>query len=67
MLGRYKGDENKKDLHESNISFLKKCSEAAKYVAKKDNWHILKCSNEGKIKSKEEIHEEILKLIKGGV
>lgn len=63
---RYSGDENKKDLHESNISFLSKCSCAADYVAKKDNWEIIECCENNKMKSKTDIHKAILKVIEGG-
>ncbi len=63
MAGRYEGDESKKDLHESNIKFLKKCSEAALYVAKKDGWKIIDCCKNGEMRGKNEIHEEIIKII----
>ena len=63
MAGRYEGDESKKDLHESNIKFLKKCSEAASYVAKKDGWKIIDCCKNGEMRGKNEIHEEIIKII----
>lgn len=63
MAGRYEGDESKKDLHESNIKFLKKCSEAALYVAKKDDWKIIDCCKNGEMRGKNEIHEEIIKII----
>ena len=64
LKSRYSGDETKKDIHESNISFLKKCSEAANYVAQKDNWSIIDCCTESGIKDKNEIHKEILKITK---
>ena len=63
MAVRYEGDESKKDLHESNIKFLKKCSEAASYVAKKDGWKIIDCCKNGEMRGKNEIHEEIIKII----
>ena len=63
MAGRYEGDESKKDLHESNIKIKKKCSEAALYVAKKDDWKIIDCCKNGEMKGKNEIHEEIIKII----
>ena len=64
MKNRYHGDESKKDIHESNMDYLKKCSEAANYVAKKDNWFTVNCCNGVKIKDKIEIHNQIINLIK---
>lgn len=63
---RYKGTNNKKDMHESNVMFLKECESISKYVCKKENWRIVNCGTEEKMKSKQEIHEEIFKILKGG-
>lgn len=67
MQNRYNGDNSKKDLHESNISFLKKCEIAAKYVAQKDKWNILNCCEGGKMRDKFEIHNDIIKILEGGI
>lgn len=47
MSGRYCGDEQKKDIHEANVSFLKKCREAALFSAEKLGWVIVPCSSGG--------------------
>ena len=65
MKKRYSGDESKKDLHEANTEFLKICSEAAQYVIKKDNWIKIDCTQVGKIKTKEQIHGEIMNILEG--
>ena len=44
MTARYGGDEVKKDIHEANIAYLKKCREAAAYAADKLGWHVIPCS-----------------------
>lgn len=36
------------DLHESNMDFLKLCSQAADYSAKKFGWVVIECSENGK-------------------
>ena len=36
------------DLHESNMIFLKLCSQAADYSAKKFGWTVVECSENGK-------------------
>lgn len=43
MSSRYKGDENKKDIHEKDTKYLEKCREAAFYSAEKLDWKIVKC------------------------
>jgi len=48
-----------KDIHESNKLHLEKAYCNAKYVADKYNWVTIKCDSEGKVRSKENIAEEI--------
>lgn len=43
MSGRYKGDENKKDIHEKDTEYLAKCRKAAFYSADKLGWKVVKC------------------------
>ncbi len=45
MTERYNGDESKKDIHETDIEFLKNCREAALYTANKQDWKIISCSD----------------------
>lgn len=45
MTGRYDGDESKKDIHEVDVEFLKRCRETALYTAKKQDWKIINCSD----------------------
>lgn len=45
MSARYGGDEVKKDVHEANVQYLQACREAALYVAKKQGWAVVKCSD----------------------
>ena len=61
---RYEGDENKKDIHESNFEYMKKCRKNALYAAKKLGWTVIDCmENENGIKSVEKINQEIMKVI----
>lgn len=64
MEKRYHGDENQKDLHESNVAFLKKCEEAANYVRKKDSWFTVDCVFNESIKNKDQIHSEITAFLR---
>ncbi len=61
---RYCGDENKKDIHEADVDYLKKCRQSALYAAKKYSWHIVSCANSECIPhSRQTVLEEILKII----
>lgn len=60
---RYDGDENKKDIHEQNVSFLKACRESALYVAKRDCWDIIPCNNGDNPRTIEEINNDLIKII----
>lgn len=67
MAKRYNGDEEKKDIHEKNISFLEKCHISAKYCANKLGWEVIDCAKDGKVKSIEEISGEVYSKIEGRV
>ncbi|WAW15018.1 dTMP kinase [Peptostreptococcus equinus] len=61
-------NESKKDIHESDIEYLKKTYSNSKYVAEKYNWSIIECmeivDDDIKMKSIEDIHNEIYSKIK---
>ncbi len=63
LSARYDGDESKKDIHEQNVAFLKACRDAALYVAKRDNWIIVPCSDGENPRSIEEINKDLQKII----
>lgn len=64
MTGRYNGDEEKKDVHEVDVEFLKSCRESALYTAKKQGWHIIECSDGESVYSIDEIHNRIVEIVK---
>lgn len=51
------------DIHERDLGFMKKVYENAIFVADYLSWNKIECNNGEKLKTKEEIHEEIFKLI----
>ena len=63
MSKRYHGDENKKDIHESNPEYLKRARLAAEYCAGKLRWTTVHCAVDGQMRSVEAIHREILKSL----
>ena len=64
MSERYKGDESKKDIHESNIEYLRNTQAAADYCAEKLGWNVIECVHDGKMRSVQDISDEILEILK---
>ena len=52
------------DIQEHNEQHLKNAYNIGKFVAKKFNWTIIDCVDNGKIKSIDEIHKDILTKLK---
>lgn len=52
------------DIHESNREFMKKVYDNALFVANYLSWDIVECSKDGKMREKEDIHNEIYNLLK---
>lgn len=63
MTSRYKGDEEKKDVHEVNVDFLNACRKSALYAARKQGWHIVSCSDGKEPYSVEAIHKAVLEIV----
>lgn len=54
----------KKDIHEADDEYLKHCYNVGIETAKKYGWTIVKCTDKnGNIKSIDNIHEDILKIV----
>lgn len=66
MMKRYQGNELKKDIHEKNVDYLKRCEIAAEYCSKKYGWKVVECCTEKEMKTIEEIHKEILRMLYDG-
>ncbi len=57
--------EKEKDIHERDASHLEKAYNNAVYVAKKNNWKFISCVKDGKIRTIEDIHSEIVRITEG--
>jgi len=55
---------DKKDIHESDVNYLTKSYNNAVSVADKYNWHKVSCVRDGKVRSIDDISEEIFELFK---
>ena len=65
MTERYQGDESKKDIHESNLTYLAKSREAARYCADKLGWTTIQCDNGENMRSIEDIHRDVMGAVLG--
>lgn len=63
MTGRYHGDEQKKDIHESNLAYMNRSRQAAEYCAEKLGWTTVHCVRDGAMRSIDDIHDEIMNII----
>jgi dTMP kinase len=65
MTGRYKGDNTKKDVHESNTQFLKRCEKSSDFIGEREKWICINCLDDfGNLKNIEMISHEINQKIK---
>ncbi len=63
IMKRYNGDESKKDIHENDFEYLKRCREAALYAADRLGWTVLELSDGYNAYSKEENEQRVSKCI----
>lgn len=52
-----------KDIEESNEELEKRARETGFYVATHLNWKVVDCTHQGELKSKEQIHQEIVNFV----
>ena len=67
MTARYSGDESKKDIHERDIAYLRHSREAAAYCAEKLGWKTVDCCRDGQMRSIEDIHKDVMKLLENSI
>ena len=59
---RYQG-EDKRDIHEKDLEYLRRCREAAAYCCEKLNWCPVECTKDGQMRSIEEIQQDVRALV----
>lgn len=52
------------DLHERNIEYMKEVYDNAMFVANHLSWDIIECNNGDELRSREDIHNEIYRLVR---
>lgn len=55
--------EDKKDIHEKNVEYLKKSHKNACEISKKYSWKEIKCVEDDRLKTIEEISNEVFELV----
>lgn len=63
LTGRYRGDENKKDIHERDRAYLDRCREAAIFAAERCGWKIVNCAENGLPRTIDDIAGDVLKTV----
>lgn len=64
MSERYHGDESRKDIHESDVEYLRSCRKSALYAAEKLGWKVVPCSKDGEPLPIEDISRNIMEILK---
>lgn len=64
---RYGGDEAKKDIHEQDEEYQKRCRQAALYCADTLGWKKIDCDENDTLLSIEEIHSKVMETVKGSL
>ncbi len=66
LTERYQGNEGKKDIHEADVNYLKKCRDAAMYAYEQrgeECWYLIGCCENGEMRSIADIQTEIAGVV----
>lgn len=63
MLSRYSGHEERRDIHERDMDYLRRCQRAADYCASRLGWTVVECCEGGGMRAIESIQAEIIGLV----
>ena len=55
------------DIHEQDMTYLATCREMGRAAAEYYGWHIIHCVKDGAMRSIEDIHEEIYRLVQNSL
>jgi dTMP kinase len=67
MLSRYGGHGERRDIHEKDLAYLRRCQSAADYCAARLGWAVVDCCAGGEMRAIESIQAEIMGLVAGTV
>lgn len=58
-------DKKKRDQHERDSAYQQRVADMYKKMAKGKSWHVIACAPSGAMRSRNDIHEEIWRLVGG--
>lgn len=61
---RVSNDGIQKDIHESDLEYMKLVYDNAMFVADYLNWDMINCEKNGKMRTIDDIHEDVYRLVK---
>ena len=64
LRGREQSTNTKADIHEKDMAYLATCRETGRKAAAYYGWTVINCVEDGKMRSIEDIHEEIYHHVK---
>jgi dTMP kinase len=64
MRAREAATNTSADIHEQDLNYLATCRDCGRQVAEFYDWKIINCVKDGQMRSIEDIHEEINRLVK---
>ena len=64
MRTREQATNTQADIHEKDMEYLATCRETGKAAAAYYGWNVIECVRDGVMRSREDIHEEIYRLIR---
>ena len=63
MRHREQDTNTKADIHEQDSNYLATCRAAGRNVAKSWNWTVINCVRDGQMRSIEDIHDEVYRIV----
>ncbi len=67
MEERKKNQQRNSDIHEIDRDYLKECYKIGLEIASNNNWEIIDCVEQGKLKSIDNIAEEVYQVVKNNL
>lgn len=62
LTGRYHGDESQKDIHESHLTYLRSCRNAALYAAQYWSWSRISCAAGDAPRTVDDIAQDVCRI-----
>ena len=65
LMRKRESDTNTQaDIHEQDLDYLARCRESALDAARHYGWQVVSCARDGRIRTIEDIHEEVYAIVK---